>query len=288
MAYNSDGYIMLDFAEVDFRQANQYIEGLYDRMVKVVGTNKFVIVINANNKTPLPSTVSITNNQYVIESCLYSFSVNSSDMLHITRHDPEVIPTAEDIIYDGSTSGLEAGNVQAAIDEVVDIIDDIGTPGNGTLTIKVNNVSAATFTANQATDSAVNIECATPSDLANYQPLLTAGDNISIDNNIISAVGFKYFNYTGTGTATNELTFPVKPKLFYITRTSAGQQYVTNLTSYGVEACIVFRGGTIAGSGGNIYTAFLTYNENKITLNGGSFSAVAMNDTGSSYTVYYI
>lgn len=88
MAYNSDGYIMVDFKEVDFRQTNQYIEGLFDRLRKVIGTNKFVLVINANGKTPLPSTVSITNGQYVIESCIYTFSVNSSDMLHITRHDP--------------------------------------------------------------------------------------------------------------------------------------------------------------------------------------------------------
>ena len=88
MAYNSDGYIMVDFSMVDFRQTNQYIEGLFERLRCVIGTNKFVLVINANGKTPLPSTVSITNGQYVIESCIYTFSVNSSDMLHITRHDP--------------------------------------------------------------------------------------------------------------------------------------------------------------------------------------------------------
>lgn len=88
MAYNSDGYIMVDFAEVDFRETNQYIEGMFNRLKCVIGTNKFVLVINANGKTPLPSTVSITNGQYVIESCIYTFSVNSSDLLHITRHDP--------------------------------------------------------------------------------------------------------------------------------------------------------------------------------------------------------
>lgn len=88
MAYNSDGYIMVDFSDVDFREANQYVEGMFNRLRCVIGTNKFVLVINANGKTPLPSTVSITNGQYVIESCIYTFSVNSSDMLHITRHDP--------------------------------------------------------------------------------------------------------------------------------------------------------------------------------------------------------
>ena len=85
MAYNSDGYIMLDFTEVDFRRTNQTIEGLFERCQKVIGTNKFVIVINANGKTPLPSTVSITNGQYVIESVLYTFAISSNDNLHITK-----------------------------------------------------------------------------------------------------------------------------------------------------------------------------------------------------------
>ena len=98
-AYNSDGYIMVDFADVDFRQTNQYIEGLYDRIAKVVGTNKFFIVINANNKTPLPSTVSITNGQYVIESAIYSFSINSSDMIHISKH-----TNADELIDDDHSS----------------------------------------------------------------------------------------------------------------------------------------------------------------------------------------
>ena len=95
MAYNSDGYIMLDFTEVDFRRTNQTIEGLFDRCQKVIGTNKFVIVINANNKTPLPSTVCITNGQYVIESVLFTFSISSTDNLHITKK-----TTPEELIDD--------------------------------------------------------------------------------------------------------------------------------------------------------------------------------------------
>ena len=85
MAFDSNGYIMIDFAEVDFRRTNQTIDGLFERCQKVIGANKFVIVINANNKTPLPSTVSITNGQYVIESVLYTFSISSADNLHITK-----------------------------------------------------------------------------------------------------------------------------------------------------------------------------------------------------------
>lgn len=86
MAYNSDGYIMIDFTEVDFRRTNQTIDGLYKRCVDVIGTNKFIIVINANNKTPLPSVCSFINNQYVIESVLYSFTISSNDNLLIKKN----------------------------------------------------------------------------------------------------------------------------------------------------------------------------------------------------------
>lgn len=138
MAYNSDGYIMVDFSEVDFRQINQHIEGLFDRLRKVIGTNKFVLVINANGKTPLPSTVSITNGQYVIESCIFTFSVNSSDMLHIKRNSPD--PTS--------------------------LIDD-------------------TVISTEKTWSSNKIS----SELADKQHTLTAGANITIVDNVISATG---------------------------------------------------------------------------------------------------
>ena len=105
---NSDGYIMLDFKDVDFRQTNQHIDGLFERLRSVIGTNKFVLVINANGKTPMPSAVSITNGQYVIEAYIYTFSVNSSDILHITKHS-----------------------------NVDDLIDD---DGSGLVIMKVNNV----------------------------------------------------------------------------------------------------------------------------------------------------
>lgn len=88
MAYNSDGYIMLDFAEVDFSRTNQTIDGLFDRCQKIIGANKFVMVINANNKTPLPSAVSFTNNQYVIESVLFNFTISSNDNLYIKKQTP--------------------------------------------------------------------------------------------------------------------------------------------------------------------------------------------------------
>lgn len=100
MAYNSDGYIMLDFEKVNFTLTNQTIDGIFQRVRDIIGTNKFCLVINANHHTPLPSTVSFTNNTYVIESFLYTFSVSSNDNLYIKKND---IPASE-LIDDNNIS----------------------------------------------------------------------------------------------------------------------------------------------------------------------------------------
>ena len=86
MALNSDGYIMFDFSGVNFTRTNQTIDGIYQKCRHIIGTNKFIIVINANNKTPLPSACSFVNNQYVIESVLYSFTISSNDNLLIKKN----------------------------------------------------------------------------------------------------------------------------------------------------------------------------------------------------------
>ena len=100
MAYNSDGYIMLDFVKVNFTLTNQTIDGIFQRVKDIIGTNKFCLVINANHHTPLPSTVSFINNTYVIESFLYTFAVSSNDNLFIKKND---IP-AEELIDDNNIS----------------------------------------------------------------------------------------------------------------------------------------------------------------------------------------
>lgn len=86
MAYNSDGYIMFDFSGVNFSHTNQTIDGIYKKCREIIGTNKFIIVINANGKTPLPSACSFVNNQYVIESVLYSFTISINDNLRIKKN----------------------------------------------------------------------------------------------------------------------------------------------------------------------------------------------------------
>lgn len=99
MAYNSDGYIMFDFSGVNFSRTNQTIDGIYERCREIIGTNKFIIVINANGKTPLPSVCSFVNNQFVIESVLYNFTISSNDNLLIKKN-----TAASELIDDDHTS----------------------------------------------------------------------------------------------------------------------------------------------------------------------------------------
>ena len=63
-------------------------------------------------------------------------------------------PSAEDVSYDNSGSGLSATDVQNALDEIV---SDIPTVNDGTLTIQQNGETKGTFTANQSGNSTVNM-----------------------------------------------------------------------------------------------------------------------------------
>lgn len=217
MAYNSDGYIMIDFSMVDFRKTNQTIDGLFERCKNVIGTNKFVIVINANNKTPLPSTVSITNGQYVIESVLYTFSISSADNLHITKK-----TTPEELIDDDH------------------------------ITLKT------TFSSSK---------------------IQTLFDSLII----------KSFTYIGNGQTTRTIKFPEIPKYFKIYKFEGGQNVSTTLGIWNKSTWITtIQSGTTSGAGSQVRNCGVTYNNDEITLDGGAYSIVAMNDANLVYTVYYI
>ena len=110
MSYNSNGYIMLDFSMLDFSRTNQIIDGewrfvspmesaggIYQRVFEIVGTNKFVLILNAQSKTPLPACVSFVNSSYVIESFLYNFAITMDDNVRIEN-------VSSDIIKDGIIS----------------------------------------------------------------------------------------------------------------------------------------------------------------------------------------
>lgn len=274
MAYNSDGYIMIDFTEVDFRRTNQTIEGLYKRCVDVIGTNKFILVINANGRTPLPATCSFTNNQYVIDTGIYMFAVSSNDNLFIRRND---VP-ASDIIDDSSISVDKTWSSNKIDSELDTKADASALADYQPLLTPVSPISI---------DSSNTIGV----DLSDYQPLLTAGDNITINNNVISAKGIKSFTYIGTGTDPAEITFPEVP-LFIL---KIEQQFIDMASPYGYVDNIIWGFSRPIcmykqSSASTISLTFINvqYNDNKLTLAFGGSAGRVLNYTGSKYTVYYI
>lgn len=241
MAYNSDGYIMIDFTEVDFRRTNQTIDGLYKRCVDVIGTNKFILVINANGRTPLPATCSFTNNQYVIDTCIYMFAISSNDNLFIRRND---VP-ASDIIDDSSIS----------VDK--------------------------TWSSNKI-----------DTELDGKQNVLTSGNNITINNNVISAIPFKTFKYTGTGLTTINITIPDDLTVIL------GFAHLYNDNEQCVLSSNIIRNNTcfaqvhVTTNFGNSYTNLSNRvrwgaNELKMISNNNSPTSV-FNILDVEYTVYYL
>ena len=94
--------------------------------------------------------------------------------------------TASDVTYDGTSSGLSATNVQDAIDEVV---GDIPTVNDGTLTIQKNGTNIDTFTANSASNKTVNVTVPTAtSDLSNDSDFVSDASYVHTDNNFTSAL----------------------------------------------------------------------------------------------------
>ena len=68
------------------------------------------------------------------------------------------VPSADHVSYDNSVSGLSATDVQNALDEIV---SDIPTVNNGTLTIQQNGTSIGSFSANTASNVTANIKTPT-------------------------------------------------------------------------------------------------------------------------------
>lgn len=139
MAYNSDGYIMFDFSGVNFARTNQTVDGIYKKCREIIGTNKFIIVINANGKTPLPSACSFVNNQYVIESVLYSFTISSNDNLFIKKN-----TSASELIDDNHKSistTYSSNKIEQLIDGIsIDRISFTIDAGETDITITDNKI----------------------------------------------------------------------------------------------------------------------------------------------------
>lgn len=125
---DSNGYIMLDFSMLDFSRHNQIIEGIYKRVFEIVGINKFVIILGADNKTPLPACVSFTNGSYVIESFLFNFVITIDDNVRIENVSADIIK--DGIISAGTTWSSE--KINSLIGSSVSFnFDDISGSYNG-------------------------------------------------------------------------------------------------------------------------------------------------------------
>lgn len=75
-------------------------------------------------------------------------TVESDVSYYITDQDNPNVASATSVMYDGTSSGLSATNVQDAIDEIAPIKDDIGNIDNVTLTTSDNNKLLGSFVEN--------------------------------------------------------------------------------------------------------------------------------------------
>lgn len=98
MYNNSDGYILIDMKDVNMTLSTQHINGIFNRIVEVIDTNKLAVVINAGDNTPMAAIVHKKFNYYVINTTLYIFTINSNDIVIIEEAgeatvDVEIVPT---------------------------------------------------------------------------------------------------------------------------------------------------------------------------------------------------
>lgn len=98
MYNNSDGYILIDMKDVNMTLSTQHINGIFNRIVEVIDTNKLAVVINAGDNTPMAAIVHKKFNYYVINTTLYIFTINSNDIVIVEEAgeatvDVEIVPT---------------------------------------------------------------------------------------------------------------------------------------------------------------------------------------------------
>lgn len=92
--YNSDGYVLIDLTGVDITKTNQYLNGIYNRVLTVIDINKLALVINAGNLTPMAAVVHKKLNYYVITTALYIFTINSNDIIMIEESGEATVDVA--------------------------------------------------------------------------------------------------------------------------------------------------------------------------------------------------
>ena len=150
---------------------------------------------------------------------------------------------ASQVSYDNTASGLTASNVQDALDEIV---GDIPTVNDGTLTIQQNGVTKASFSANTASNVTADIETPTADEKTATDEFTTANGgllsecNVTLapvqdlhgyDNPWVGGAGKNKVPYFTSSTVANRVWTVSDDGIITITGTSTGNSYkVMNIT----------------------------------------------------------
>ena len=200
--FNSDGYILLDFTGVDITKSNQYLKGIYQRVINSIDTNKLALVINAGDLTPQAAIIHKRLNFYVITTSLYIFTVNSNDIIIIeqagqSQVDVSIVPTlTEGVKVADFTIGAVEGSIYAP--EFQTEINDNVTASNTTwssdkiddeLDLKADSSSLASVATSGDYDDLIDkpsIPTKT-SDLVNDSGFITSAQVPTIDDNAVAS-----------------------------------------------------------------------------------------------------
>lgn len=133
---DSDGYIIIDLGAADISKSTQNIPGIFDRIQKVIYTNKLVLVINFGDYSPMPAIAHKKLNYYVITTNLFIITINSNNVVVIeesgeTTVDVSIVPT---LLEGVKIADYAIGEVEGSIyaPEQVDVINDNVTADNTT------------------------------------------------------------------------------------------------------------------------------------------------------------
>lgn len=167
--YNSDGYILIDLTGVDITKTNQYLKGIFNRVISVIDVNKLAIVINAGDLTPMAAIVRKRLNYYVITTNLYIFTINTNDIIVIEEAgeatvDVSIVPTL--------LSGVKVADFAIGATE-----GSIYVPEQET-EINDNTISDHTTWSSDKLSS----ELALKADISSLDPVATSGDYDDLTN----------------------------------------------------------------------------------------------------------
>lgn len=201
--YNSDGYVLIDLTGVDITKTNQYLNGIYNRVLTVIDINKLALVINAGDLTPMAAVVHKKLNYYVINTPLYIFTINSNDIIMIEEAgeatvDVAIVPALLDGVKIADfTIGAVEGSLYAP-EQQSEINDNITTDYTTWSSDKINTaLSSKANTADVYTKAQVDTALAAKADtsdiptktsqLQNDSGFITSAQVPTIDDSSVSS-----------------------------------------------------------------------------------------------------